>query len=257
MPFAKKSLGQNFLHDENVLKKISDAIDVGVGENLLEIGPGRGALTKYLLEKNAKLKAVELDDQLVVLLREKFPALKENLIHADVLELNFMELFEEEFSICGNFPYNISSPILFKVLESKQKVTMVVGMFQKEVAKRIAGTHGSKEYGILSVLMQCWFEVKYLFDVTPESFSPQPKIMSGVLKMTRRKNPPVVLDEKKFVQMVKAGFNQRRKMLRNALAQFQFPESERTASLMTKRAEHLSVDDFVFLSNEISKPHTA
>jgi 16S rRNA (adenine1518-N6/adenine1519-N6)-dimethyltransferase len=213
---------------------------------LLEVGPGGGAITKYLLEwQDVAYKAVEIDQEKVVYLQEQYPAIQGKIIEADILKV--AKPFEGTFSVVGNFPYNISSPIMFRILEWEQDVEEVIGMFQKEVAQRIAAGPGSKMYGILSVLMQAFFDVQYVFDVPPGCFTPPPKVMSGVLRCTNINNPHNIADKKGFIRLVKAAFNQRRKTLRNAL-RGTLPEAALTADpLMGQRAEQLSVAQFVGL----------
>jgi 16S rRNA (adenine1518-N6/adenine1519-N6)-dimethyltransferase len=244
----KKSLGQHFLHDENMCKKIVEQVHRTDALQLLEIGPGGGAITKYLLPwENTDYKAIEVDDEKVEYLPKAFPAIEGKLIHQDFLKAE--KPFEGHFSVIGNFPYNISSQILFKILDWETDVDEVIGMFQKEVAQRIASKEGNKTYGILSVLMQAFFKVEYLFDVPPGCFTPPPKVMSGILKLTNTKNPYGITNKKVFLQIIKAGFNQRRKMLRNALKGI-FTAEMLEQDIFTKRAEQLSVADFVGLYND-------
>ncbi len=241
----KKSLGQHFLTDENMCKKIVDQVTHTPHMRLLEIGPGGGAITKYLLQRqDEEYKAIEIDAEKVTYLEKTFPAIKGRIILHDILKAD--KPFADNFSIIGNFPYNISSPILFKVLEWEPDVTEVIGMFQKEVAQRISSGPGSKAYGILSVLMQCFFSVKYLFDVHENCFTPPPKVRSGVVRFTNLGNPHGIKDKRKFIALVKAAFNQRRKTLRNALKGTLLPAALVDAQ-MSKRAEQLSVADFVAL----------
>jgi 16S rRNA (adenine1518-N6/adenine1519-N6)-dimethyltransferase len=203
----KKSLGQHFLHDENVCRKIVEHLGHVPGMNLLEVGPGGGALTKYLLQwPDVNYKAIEVDEEKVTYLKKTYPQLGDNLLQQDILTAGAP--FEEPFAIIGNFPYNISSPILFKVLEWESNVTEVIGMFQKEVAQRVAAGPGSKANGILSILMQAFFSVEYLFDVNQQCFTPPPKVMSGVLRFTNLNNPYNILDKRRFIILVKAAFNQ-------------------------------------------------
>jgi 16S rRNA (adenine1518-N6/adenine1519-N6)-dimethyltransferase len=241
----KKSLGQHFLHDENMCRKIVSQLSRKDGMQLLEIGPGGGAITKYLLEwEEVQYKAIEIDDDKVKYLEHTFPSIRGKIIHEDVLKATLP--FESKCSIIGNFPYNISSPIMFRVLEWEQQVEEVIGMFQKEVGVRIAAGPGSKLYGILSVLTQAFFKVEYLFDVHENCFTPPPKVKSGVVRFTNADNPFGIEDRKKFLQLVKAAFNQRRKTLRNAL-RGTLPPDALQHELMSKRAEQLSVSDFVYL----------
>jgi 16S rRNA (adenine1518-N6/adenine1519-N6)-dimethyltransferase len=241
----KKSLGQHFLHDENMCQQIVAQIDYSAGKKIVEIGPGGGAISKYLIAiEGIEYKAIEIDEEKYHYLETTYPAIKGKIILQDVLQASIP--YEGGFSVIGNFPYNISSPIMFKMLEWETQVDEVIGMFQKEVAERIAAGPGSKVYGILSVLTQAYFEVKYLFDVPPTCFTPPPKVMSGVVRFTNIHNPHKIENFKKFKMLVKAAFGQRRKTLRNALRSF-VPPTALTDPLMDKRAEQLSVADFVYL----------
>jgi len=243
----KKSLGQHFLHDENVCRKIIEHLTHTPGMQLLEVGPGGGALTKYLmLWEDINYKAIEIDEEKVIYLHKTYPQLQGKIIRQDILRAD--EPFEGPFAVIGNFPYNISSPILFKVLDWEPNVTEVIGMFQKEVALRVASGPGSKVYGILSVLMQAFFKVEYLFDVNEQCFTPPPKVKSGVLRFTNLGNPHNITDRRRFTIIVKAAFGQRRKTLRNALKST-LPAAAMTDPIMDKRAEQLSVADFVSLYN--------
>lgn len=247
MYILKKSLGQHFLHDDNVSRKIVDALPVEVGGRILEIGPGGGALTKWLIQMSgADFKALEIDEDKIKWLHEEYPGLKEKLLHGDILKVG--PPFEGRFSIIGNFPYNISSQILFRILEWKGQVPVVVGMFQKEVAQRIAARPGNKTYGILSVLVQAFYEVEYLFEVGEKCFTPPPKVKSAVIRMKYSGNTYEIADEKRFFMLVKAAFNQRRKILRNPLKSY-FPTAYLQQPIFDKRAEELSVAQFVDLSN--------
>jgi len=243
----KKSLGQHFLHDENVCRKIVDQVDRKAGLHLLEVGPGGGAITKYLLQwPGIEYKAIEIDEEKVLYLNKTYPQIQGKIIMQDILQADIP--FEQNFSVIGNFPYNISSPILFKMLEWESKVDEVIGMFQKEVAMRVASGPGSKVYGILSVLMQAFFKVEYLFDVNEQCFTPPPKVKSGVLRFINLNNPFDIRDKRRFIILVKAAFNQRRKTLRNALKST-LPAVALIDPLMNKRAEQLTVSDFVDLYN--------
>jgi 16S rRNA (adenine1518-N6/adenine1519-N6)-dimethyltransferase len=245
----KKGLGQHFLTDEKILDQIMQALAQTSFENLLEVGPGGGALTRHLLQlTGVDFKAVELDEEKVDYLHKTYPALEGKVIHKSVLEMQ--PPFEKEFTLIGNFPYNISSQILFKVLDWKALVPSVFGMFQKEVAQRIASKEGSRDYGILSVLIQANYDVTYLFDVPPEAFNPPPKVMSGVIRLTRRETPEAVSSDKQFKLLVKTAFNQRRKMLRNAVKGLFDPEFLKE-DIFSKRAEQLSVADFAGLSYKL------
>lgn len=242
----KKSLGQHFLTDESICQKIVAALQQNVHSPLLEVGPGGGALTKHLLElSNIDFKAVELDDEKVQYLTKTYPVLADKIIHKDVLAI--LPPFEGEFTVVGNFPYNISTQIVFKVLEWKTQVPVCIGMFQKEVADRIAAGPGSKIYGITSVLTQAFYTVEYLFDVPPTCFNPPPKVMSGVIRMKRRTEFAHIKSEKSLFALVKLAFNQRRKTLRNATKSVFSPEVL-ADPIFDKRAEQLSVDDFAALT---------
>jgi 16S rRNA (adenine1518-N6/adenine1519-N6)-dimethyltransferase len=242
----KKSLGQHFLKDENITRGIVAALQEEQFSNLVEVGPGGGALTKYLLEiPGINFKAVELDDEKVQYLETTYPAIKGKIIHKDFLHI--VPPFEAPFIVIGNFPYNISSQILFKVLEWKEQVPVMIGMFQKEVAQRIASKPGNKTYGILSVLVQAFYTVEYLFDVPQSAFTPPPKVMSGVIRLRRRDSVPDMRSVKALFMLVKMAFNQRRKTLRNATRSL-FDESVLQEELFNKRAEQLSIDDFAALT---------
>lgn len=242
----KKSLGQHFLRDENICCKIVDALKEQPFERLLEVGPGGGALTKYLLElPGIDFRAVELDEEKVQFLETTYPVLKGKLIHRNFLDIDCP--FEQPFTLVGNFPYNISTQILFKVLEWENQVERVIGMFQKEVAQRVAAPPGSKVYGVISVLVQAWYEVQYLFDVPPGCFNPPPKVMSGVISLVPKKEVPVMRSRRDFFLLVKTAFNQRRKTLRNAVKSL-FPPEVLTDPIFQQRAEQLSVADFAALT---------
>ncbi len=242
----KKSLGQHFLKDETICIKIVDELKQLKYSNLVEVGAGAGALTKYLLQiPNINFKTVELDDEKVVYLKKEYTQLQDKIIHQDFLETK--PPFESEFVVVGNFPYNISTQILFKVIDWREQVTHVIGMFQKEVAERVAAKHGNKTYGIISVLIQAYYHVDYLFDVPASAFNPPPKVVSGVIKLTRKKEPLQFSSEKKFITLVKAAFNQRRKMLRNPLKTL-FETEILKEEIFTKRAEQLSIEDFAALT---------
>lgn len=241
----KKSLGQHFLHDENTCKRIVGSLTHVTGMSLLEVGPGGGALTKYLLQwDDVNYKAIEVDAEKVGYLLKTYPGIYGKITEQDILTAAVP--FDGKFSVIGNFPYNISSAIMFKILEWEPQVSEVIGMFQKEVAQRIASGPGSKAYGILSVLMQAYFRVEYLFDVHENCFTPPPKVKSGVLRFSNIGNPHGITDKKKFTGLVKAAFNQRRKTLRNALKGY-LPPEQLAGPLMEKRAEQLAVADFISL----------
>ncbi|HJW18592.1 MAG TPA: 16S rRNA (adenine(1518)-N(6)/adenine(1519)-N(6))-dimethyltransferase RsmA [Flavisolibacter sp.] len=242
----KKSLGQHFLKDENICKQIVEALQSCAFTRLLEVGPGGGALTKYLIQiPGVDFKAVEVDDEKVVYLEKTYPALKDKIIHQSFLDID--KPFEENFTIVGNFPYNISTEILFKVLDWIGSVDCVIGMFQKEVAMRIAAKEGSKVYGVTSVLLQAYFDVTYLFDVDENAFTPPPKVKSGVIKLTPVKAPVNMKSRVDFFKLVKTAFGQRRKTLRNACKSL-FEPGVLQDDIFNKRAEQLSVQDFAQLS---------
>lgn len=244
---AKKFLGQHFLTDESIAERIAHSLS-GETHNLLEIGPGMGVLTKYLVgDERYHFKAVELDRESVDYLHTHYPALQ--VIEGDFLRMDLDGLFDGTFAIIGNFPYNISSQILFRVFEQRNKVPEVVGMFQKEVAERVAAKPGSKTYGILSVLLSAFYDIEYLFTVYEHVFNPPPKVKSAVIRLTRNRVQGLDCDEKRFVQVVKTGFNQRRKTLRNALKPLGCSLEDIPEELLAKRAEQLSVADFVSITS--------
>ena len=251
---AKKSLGQHFLCDLKIAKRIVDSLSVMPEvPSVLEIGPGMGVLTQYLLDReDIDLKAVELDSEAVDFLLTYFPGIQGKLLQADFLRLPMERVFKGPYRIIGNFPYNISSQIFFKVLDQKDSILEVVGMVQKEVAERIAEKPGSKTYGILSVLLQAWYDIEYLFTVEPGAFSPPPKVRSAVIRLTRNSRTSLGCDEKMFRQVVKMAFNQRRKTLRNALKPL-LNDDLRALPILDLRAERLSVEDFVFLTKALER----
>ena len=239
----KKSLGQHFLRDENIARKIVGSLRERPFTQLLEVGPGAGALTGLLLAiENIDLRAVELDDEKVAYLAGKWPVLQGKIIHASILDIE--KPFEGKFTVIGNFPYNISSQILFKMLDWKDDLETMVGMFQKEVAQRVAAKEGNKTYGVLSVLIQAFFAVEYLFEVHEQCFNPPPKVKSAVIRLTPVEAPPF-RDEKSFFLLVKTAFQQRRKTLRNAVRGL---FAETADPIFDKRAEQLSVKDFAQLT---------
>jgi 16S rRNA (adenine1518-N6/adenine1519-N6)-dimethyltransferase len=250
----KKSLGQHFLHDQTAAQRIVDGLklDANKVNQVLEIGPGMGVLTKHLIQKESiDLKVVEIDRESVAYLKSNYQALDGRILEGDFLQLNLETVFPSDFAIIGNFPYNISSQIFFKVLDNRDKVSQVVCMLQKEVADRIAEKHGSKTYGILSVLLQAYYDIEYLFKVGPGAFTPPPKVMSAVIRLQRNKRTILGCDEKLFVQVVKQGFNTRRKTLRNALKNLNLAADVATLPVMDKRAEQLSVEEFISLTRLI------
>ena len=251
---AKKHLGQHFLTDKNIAAKIVESLRPDDKySQVLEVGPGMGILSDFLLQKTEyQTSLIDIDTESYLFLQKKYPQLGSRLINADFLEMDFGAYFTGPFAIIGNFPYNISSQILFKVLDNRQQVIEVVGMFQKEVAERCVTKPGSKEYGILSVFLQAYYKVEYLFTVKAGVFNPPPKVLSAVIRLTRNENQRLNCDEKLFWQVVKAGFNQRRKTLRNALSSLINKEKMTDGPLLDLRAERLTVDDFVNLTNQIS-----
>jgi 16S rRNA (adenine1518-N6/adenine1519-N6)-dimethyltransferase len=242
----KKSLGQHFLTDETICKKIVAAIREHPFEQLVEVGPGGGALTKYLIKlENTALKCVELDEEKVVYLKQTYPILQNKIIHQSILDIHAP--FEGKFTLVGNFPYNISSQILFKILDWKDQVQCMVGMFQKEVAERVAAKEGNKVYGVTSVLVQAFFNVEYLFEVHENCFNPPPKVKSAVIRLTPRSEKLPMKSEKQFFNLVKTAFNQRRKMVRNGVKSL-FDATTLQDDIFSKRAEQLSVADFAALT---------
>lgn len=254
----KKSLGQHFLKDQQIALKIVQSLSPQKTKSVMEIGPGTGVLTQFLVKLPlSEFKVIEIDRESVAYLREHFPELGDGIIEGDFLDFETGRLFGGHFSIIGNFPYNISSQIFFKVLENRDRVDEVVCMIQKEVAERIAAPHGSKTYGILSVLLQTFYQVKLLFKVPPTVFMPPPKVMSAVVRLERNERKNLPCSEKLFFQVVKQGFNNRRKTLRNALKTLSLPPVVSTLALLDKRAEQLSVDDFIHLTVLIEKSRAA
>ncbi len=261
----KKFLGQHFLKDQNTAKAIADTIDACAGLPVLEVGPGMGVLTQYLLPKRREMKVVEIDFESVAYLREKYPQLENNIIEDDFLKMHLENTFDgQPFVLTGNYPYNISSQIFFKMLDYRHLIPCCTGMIRKEVAERMAARPGSKAYGILSVLLQLWYDVEYLFTVEPGVFNPPPKVKSAVVRLTRNAINDAGCDEHLLRRVVKTTFNQRRKMMRGSLkplfAQLNSEtgqHSDHTAflsqQLLTRRPEQLSVQDFVDLTNAISK----
>ncbi len=242
----KKSLGQHFLKDENIINKIITELKLLSFKNLLEVGPGAGALTKHLANiPGINFKAVELDYEKVTYLIETYPVLSDKIISQDFL--NISQPFNDPFTVIGNFPYNISTQILFKILDWNEHVPHVIGMFQKEVAQRVASKEGNKVYGVLSVLIQYYYDVEYLFDVGNECFTPQPKVKSGVIRLTAVKNKFPVKNERAFKILVKTAFNQRRKTMRNAVKSLFSPQILQD-ELFIRRAETLCVKEFADLT---------
>jgi 16S rRNA (adenine1518-N6/adenine1519-N6)-dimethyltransferase len=246
----KKQFGQHFLGDGNIARKIVNSLTrFGNYEKIVEVGPGTGILTRSLLEINGlEIWVVEIDPESVNYIKTEFPDLNDRIIAGDFLKFEPAKYFTGNFAVIGNFPYNISSQILFHVLEFRDQIPEVVGMLQKEVAQRIASPPGSKDYGILSVLLQAWYDIELLFSVPPHVFFPPPKVQSAVIRLIRNETKDLGCDHKLFVRIVRTGFNQRRKTLRNALKPLNFKDADTTNELFNKRAEQLSVQDFVALA---------
>lgn len=245
----KKALGQHFLKDLQIAQRIADTLADYKGTPVLEIGPGMGVLTQYLLDAEQDLKVVELDRESVAYLEQNFPDLKGRIIAQDFLKLDLSQLYPGKFCVIGNYPYNISSQIFFKVLDYKEQIPCCSGMIQKEVAERLAAAPGSKTYGIISVLLQAWYDIEYLFTVSEQVFNPPPKVKSAVIRMTRNRRTDLGCDEKLFKTLVKTTFNQRRKTLRNSIKPIlgkEFPDYD--LPVFNKRPEQLSVEQFIELT---------
>ena len=247
---AKKHLGQHFLTDQNIARNIVDSLSFEGYKKVLEVGPGMGVLTKFLLEKDSELYVAEIDQESIVYLKKHYSKLEEQHFVGDFLKINIPEVFNEELAVIGNFPYNISSQILFKIIDNFQFVPEMSGMFQKEVAERTAAKPRTKDYGILSVLVQAYYDVEYLFTVHENVFNPPPKVKSGVIRMTRNQKDGLAGNEILFKQIVKAGFGQRRKKMSNALKVLGIPENMKSHPFLDIRAEELSVADFIAFANE-------
>ena len=251
---AKKHLGQHFLKDESIAMQIADSLTLNNYKNVLEIGPGMGVLTKYLLKKDVTTHVIEIDSESVEYLQAHYLNLAQRIISKDFLKINIQEHFgNEQLAIIGNFPYNISTQIVFKTLENKHQIPEFSGMFQKEVAERIAEKAGSKKYGILSVLTQAFYDVEYLFTVPPSVFNPPPKVDSGVIRLIRKDNFTLPVNEKLFYRVVKTAFQQRRKTLRNSLKTMNLSDNLREDSIFDERPEQLSVEEFISLTSKIEK----
>ena len=251
----KKNLGQHFLTDLNIAKRIADTVDEPFADlPVLEVGPGMGVMTQYLVEKPRPLKVVEIDRESVAYLQEHFPRLYNNIIGGDFLRMDLHDVFDgQPFGLTGNYPYDISSQIFFKMLDNKDLIPCCTGMIQHEVAVRMAAEPGNKQYGILSVLIQAWYDVEYLFTVEPSVFNPPPKVQSAVIRMTRNAVTDLGCDEKLFKRIVKATFNQCRKMLRVSLRQICNPRPEFFDDpMMTRRPEQLSIQEFIALTNKVA-----
>lgn len=250
----KKSLGQHFLKDLDIARQIADTVSAYKGMPVLEVGPGMGVLTQFLLEAGQDLTVVELDRESVEYLNEHFPQLQGRIIGEDFLKLDLATLFPGQFCVIGNYPYNISSQIFFKVVDYKDRIPCCSGMIQKEVAERMAAAPGSKTYGILSVLLQAWYDIEYLLTVPEHVFNPPPKVKSAVIRMTRNSTTHLGCDETLFKRVVKTGFNQRRKTLRNSLKPLLGKENEFFDDpIFDKRPEQLSVQQFIELTNRIER----
>ncbi|MEC3905952.1 16S rRNA (adenine(1518)-N(6)/adenine(1519)-N(6))-dimethyltransferase RsmA [Tamlana sp. 2201CG12-4] len=249
---AKKHLGQHFLNDESIAQQIADSLTLKGYKTVLEIGPGMGVLTKYLLKKNMTTYVIEIDTESVEYLRSNYLNLAPRIIEKDFLKYDLNQTFKQEpFAIIGNYPYNISSQIVFKTLEMRNQIPELSGMFQKEVAQRICSKEGSKVYGILSVLTQAFYDAEYLFTVPPNVFNPPPKVDSGVLRLIRKENFVLPCDEKLFFRTVKTAFQQRRKTIRNSLKTFNLSDNLKANSIFGKRPEQLSVQEFIQLTQLI------
>ncbi len=246
----KKNLGQHFLTDSKIAQRIADTIDDFPTLPVLEVGPGTGMLTKHLLAKTDKLKVVEIDTESIEYLNHNFPQLHGNILELDFLKMNFNDYWNEPFCVIGNYPYNISSQIFFKVLDNKDMIPCCTGMIQKEVAERMTASEGSKTYGILSVLMQAWYDIEYLFTVNEGSFNPPPKVKSAVIRLTRNERKQLSCNESLFKSIVKVTFNQRRKMIRNSIKAV-VPKDTPLPEfyLLTKRPEQLTIAQFEELTN--------
>lgn len=259
---AKKHLGQHFLKDEEIAEKIASTLSFKGYKNVIEIGPGTGVLTKYLLQNDIDLVAMDVDRESIQFLNHNFPLEHPKAMHgkstmkvveADFLKYDVQQLFEQEqFAITGNFPYNISTQIVFKMLELRDQIPEFSGMFQKEVAERICEKEGNKTYGILSVLVGAYYDAAYLFTVPPQVFDPPPKVQSGVLRLTRKENFKLECDETLFYRIVKAAFNHRRKTLRNSLKTFELSDILKEDAIFDRRPEQMAVADFIALTKKIA-----
>ena len=245
----KKSLGQHFLTDLSIAERIAGTLDAYIGIPVVEVGPGMGVLTQFLIEKGHGLHVVELDEESVEYLHDNFPALDGRIIAGDFLQLNLSDIYNGQFCVIGNYPYNISSQIFFKVLDYRNQIVCCSGMLQKEVAERITSSPGSKAYGILSVLLQAWYDMEYLFTVNENVFNPPPKVKSGVIRLTRNKRTSLDCDENFFKTVVKTSFGQRRKTLRNSVRSLAANPSVLSDPIFNMRPEQLSVEEFVKLTN--------
>lgn len=246
---AKKHLGQHFLKDLEIARDIAHSLSLNNYSKVLEVGPGMGVLTQFLIPLDIETFVIEIDKESVSYLKKYYPELNNHLIEGDFLKLPLQEIFKEPIAIIGNFPYNISSQILFKAIDHKDLIPEIIGMFQKEVAERVASPPGSKKYGVISVLLQCYYEIEYLFTVDETVFNPPPKVKSAVIRLRRNDRDKLECDEKKFVQLVKTAFSQRRKTLRNALKSLNLVDENTASQYLSLRAEQLSVEDFMNLTS--------
>ncbi len=247
---AKKNLGQHFLKDEAIAHRIAESLDGFPTLPVLEVGPGTGMLTRHLLEQGRDLTVVEIDSESVAYLKEHYPSLEGRILEQDFLRMNLPALYNESFCLIGNYPYNISSQIFFKLLDNRESIPCCTGMIQKEVAERMTASPGSKSYGILSVLLQTWYDIEYLFTVNEQAFIPPPKVKSAVVRLTRNRRKQLGCNEKLFKTVVKTSFNQRRKMLRNSIQSLLSEEHPLPGDpMLTKRPEQLSIEQFEHLTN--------
>ena len=246
---AKKHLGQHFLKDLGIARDIAHSLSLNNYSKVLEVGPGMGVLTQFLILLDTETFVIEIDKESVSYLKKHYPELDNHLIEGDFLKLPLQEIFKEPIAIIGNFPYNISSQILFKAIDHKDLIPEIVGMFQKEVAERVVSRPGSKKYGVISVLLQCYYDVEYLFTVDKTVFDPPPKVKSAVIRLRRNDRDKLDCDEKKFIQVVKTAFSQRRKTLRNALKSFNLVDENSASQYLSLRAEQLSVENFMNLTS--------
>ncbi|SCD22027.1 Ribosomal RNA small subunit methyltransferase A [Proteiniphilum saccharofermentans] len=247
---AKKNLGQHFLKDKEIARRIAATLDQFPSLPVLEVGPGTGVLTEFLLENRRELTVIEIDRESVAYLKEHYPTLNGKILEQDFLRMDFANHFDTPFCIIGNYPYHISSQIFFKVLDNKDSVPCCSGMIQKEVAERMVASPGSKTYGILTVLLQAWYDIEYLFTVSEQAFVPPPKVKSAVIRLTRNKRKRLNCNEKLFKMVVKTGFNQRRKMLRNSVKSLLSGEDPLPDDpMLMKRPEQLSIEQFEELTN--------